>query len=305
MQSAKKSTKIVSALAMAAAATLAAKTTKAATLSLYYGQAGSAGTNTNNVETATAVNLTTKSVSSVTGNKLYMTNPTAVTVSQTAPTTITIPVGTYLSLALDAVLTGNIDPNAGAAHPTIPTYLGLSELSTGVNSTDANGSILPPVALNSTVLGTFNGQPTFKGTANFNQKIGANNANSVAGIPTWTAASNPADVQPAQTGNVGLNGYNTGGNTSTNATATAAAGYSKVRAFAGSTGGYANSTDFVDDQIFKGLSAGKVTLTPFAAGAGSQYWTDVNPSGTGTGMYKPKTSEPATLSITPRLWWSL
>jgi hypothetical protein len=305
MRSAKKSTKILSALSMAAVSVIGAKAAHAqATLNLYYGQDTTATNSNNGIIVGTGFNATGFSIAgtktNATGGIKYIKAPTEQTVSQTGPTTITVPVGDYLSLAIDALLTGNPNPDAGInsnGTSAQPAYLGLSELSLGVNSTDSSASILTPISTDapSQPLSSFNGQPTYHSTTVLNSSQGSPTANtdhltpnSSSGtgynvVPNWgsLASADPrADVQPNiasydaghGNGNVGLNGYSTGGNTAV--TSTSAQGIATLEQFASSnnTANYASATDYFNSLVFQGLTAGTVTLTPNVVLNSSAYW---------------------------------
>jgi len=145
MQPPKKNlTKVLSAISMAAAATLAAKSayaTTGVTITPYYG-ADTSGATANDVIIATdsaGDNATYETVSS---------NPS------NPATTISMPIGDYLFLACDAVVTGDSNPDGGKTTGTSsstsgkavqPSYLGLSSIGFQVLSSDTNGSKLLPV----------------------------------------------------------------------------------------------------------------------------------------------------------------
>jgi hypothetical protein len=94
-------------------------------------------------------------------------------------------------------------------------------------------------------------------------------------VPEWDAVAKPADVQPnlsgfdqgTGNGNVGLNGFMNGGNTG--------AGGNETIQFAdqGNLNSYATATEFGDGILFQGLTAGKVTLQPYAQRSATGYWT--------------------------------
>lgn len=291
MRSAKKSAKILSALSMAAMATIAAKSAHGATLSMYYGQDPNYLNSANSVEVGaaySAAGFTTAAngTKNAHGGLFYLSGsktavyapPILPVVSQVGPTTITIPVGDYLSLAVDAVLTGvtNADtPGAKGDNSQVqPSYLGLAELSTVVLSTDSTGAKLAPVTTGGT-FGVFNSQPTYNSTTKINTGFGPNGgsvSNAYNVVPSWGSAKKGADISKSS-GQVGLNGYTTGSNTSV--TATTPAGVNALEQFASSnnTAGYGAATEYYDSLIYQGLSAGVVTLSPTVIGSGTQYWT--------------------------------
>jgi len=332
---AKRSTKILSALSMAAVSVIGAKVAHAqATLNLYYGQDSSffnsnngiiigtgynpAGANTKNNGTGVATH------SDVTGALKYITSPTEVTVSQTATTTITLPVGDYLSLAIDALLSGNSNPDGGkvtGASATQPSFLGLSELSLGVSSTDATAAILTPIST-SAPLSTFNSQNTYNSTTSLNSSIpsgsgaptahiGPNSASSPAYqvVPAWgslSSADGRADVQPNEpgfdpghgNGNVGLNGFTTGGNSAVNAGTPAGTQVLEQFTTSNNTTGYNSATDYYDSLVYQGLTAGTVTLSPNIKLSGSSYWT-LAASGTAPTINPPGGTHPSSSTTTP------
>jgi hypothetical protein len=293
MRSAKRSTKILSALSMAAVATLAAKAAHGATLSLFYGQDLYTNSN-NNVDVGTGFNSASSTLDAA-GSPQYLTGAVVPeVVSQTGPTTIVLPVGSFLSLAIDAVLTGNGNgPDSGQTEggQVQPTNLGLGELSVGISSTDATATFLSPIstAKPTKPLSQFNGVNTFNGFATINTKIGSNTAGDP--VPVWPSIAKPADVQPNEAtydpghgnGNVGLNGYNTGGNSNgalgTSATDTG----TTLKMFGAATATYANATDFVDSIMFQGLAAGTVTLQPYVVASGTNYWVNTSAGTPGGG----------------------
>lgn len=317
MQSAKKSTKILSALSMAAVATLAAKSAHGATLSLYYGQDSGGLANSNNVVVVSPTYSPSTSTQNTAGGFEYFgTSPTAVQIAPSGPTTITVPVGSYLSLAIDAVLTGNSNPDGGKKTSTKniqqPSFLGLSELGMTVTSTDASGAHLTPISNDapgsSSASGTYNSTANVNTVANLaNPGLGTPQTGPAQGsnggaynvIPNWGAITAPGDIKPNVTGytpgpgngNVGLNGFITGGNTSV--ASSTAAGVNTLEEFASATNtaAYSNSTEFFDSLVYQGLTPGVVTLTPNVATSSSAYWTLKTagaPSGAAS-VYNPTT----------------
>jgi hypothetical protein len=128
-----------------------------------------------------------------------------------------------------------------------------------------------------------------QGTTGFGPNGGAA-ANSYNVAPSWNGTKKPADVSPGFNGNVGLNGFTTGGNTGV--TTTTPAGVGQVEQFASSsnTASYGAASDFADSLIYQGMAAGVVTLAPFVQASGSQYWTLTTPGSTAAAStYTPKT----------------
>jgi len=284
MRSAKRSTKILSALSMAAAATFAAKAAHGATLTLYYGQDTYANSN-NNVDVGTGFNKNGVGTTDLQGEKNYLAAAVPQVVSQTAPTTITVPVGGFLSLAIDAVLTGNVSPDGGKAEPTLvqPTNLGLGELSIGISSTDTTATFLTPLSgsKSSTTLSSFAGHNTYSSFGVVNQSQGSNTPG-VGPTPIWPSIAATADDQPNiagydqgnANGSIGLNGFTTGGNSNPAKGSVATDVNTTLKMFGAATATYGNATDFTDSVMFEGLAAGTVTLQPFVVTSGTNYWTE-------------------------------
>jgi len=315
MQSAKNSKKILSALSMAAAATLAAKSAHGATLNLYYGQDSGGLANSNNVVVVSPTYNPSPSTQNTTGGFEYFgTAPTAVQIAPAGPTTITVPVGSYLSLAIDAVLTGNANPDAGKATSSAkrvqPSFLGLSELGMTVTSTDAAAAHLTPISNDapgsSSASGTYNSTAQINylangAAANGGTAIGpaqGSNGGAYNVIPNWGAITAPGDIKPNITGytpgpgngNVGLNGFITGGNTSV--TSSTATGVNTLEEFGSgtNTAAYSNSTEFFDSLVYQGLTPGVVTLSPTVAASSSAYWTlKTAGSSSAASIYNPTT----------------
>jgi hypothetical protein len=257
--------------AVAALGSRSAHGATVATLSIYYGQDTIASGDNNNVAIGTGFTRTAAATHYLTGTV------TPETVSQTANTTITMPVGDYISVALDAALTGVANPDAGDTsdmEPAQPAYLGLGALGIVVASSDLTASVLTPIALNTKTLSTYNGVTTYAGFAKVNQTKGTNTGN--ANPPAW-AITATADVLPNVTGydpgqgngNLGLNGYMTGGNT---AATGSTIGLLSQFAPQNNTNSYPNATDFEDSIVLEALAPGTVTLTPQVIASSTAYW---------------------------------
>jgi len=299
MQSAKKTTKILSALSMAAVATLAAKSAHGATLTLFYGQDPSLANSNNAVVVSPTYNPATSTQNNTGGFEYFGATGVPQAIAPSGPTTINLLVGSYLSLAIDAVLTGVSNPDGGkktsSKNIVQPSFLGLSELGLSVGSSDAGAAKLTPIS--NDAQGASSASGTYNSTANINTLANGSAANGGTAIgpaqgsnggaynviPNWGAITAPGDIKPNITGytpgpasgNVGLNGFITGGNTGVGSST--AGGVSTLEAFASSTNvatpGYSDSTEFFDSLVYKGLSAGVVTLTPTVAKGSSEYWT--------------------------------
>jgi len=285
MRSAKRSTKILSALSMAAAATMAAKAAHGATLTLFYGQDPVYANSNNGVDVGTGFNKNGVGTTNLAGEPQYLATAVPQVVSQTAPTTLTVPIGGFLSLAIDAVLTGNASPDGGKAEGgfTQPTNLGLGELSVGISSTDSTATFLTPLSgsKSTATLSSFAGHNTYSSFGVVNQAQGSNTPGA-GPTPIWPSVSKTADDQPniagydagTGNGNVGLNGYTTGGNSNGASGKTATDLNTTLKMFGGASATYGNATDFTDSIMFQGLAAGTVTLQPFVVGSGTNYWVE-------------------------------
>jgi len=308
MRSAKKSTKVLSALSMAAVAVIGLKASSAhgATVTLYYGDDTYANSNNDVAISGTYRSGATKTDTQgaaeyLSQNNTNSTNVTTVAVSQTAATTINLPLNSYLSLAIDALVTGDTNPDGGnttgpGAGATQPSFLGLAALGVGITSSDTTASILSPLAVpgGAQVSTASNGGSTYlsTGIVNGSQNVITHptkqGSNSVVGsynvVPNWANEAQPGDVEPNKltgtgsdtgstaSGNIGINSPPFGGNTSVNSATTG--GVNQLEQFAGTgTATYLSATDFIDSLVFKGLSAGTVTLTPSLDTAATAYWT--------------------------------
>jgi hypothetical protein len=283
MQSAKNRMKVLSALSMAAAATFAAKSANAASLSLYYGNGGSGVGGDGIYVGKGGISQTTTAK----GNLLH--SPTQITPNVGTPTTITVPLGQYLSISINALVTGVSNSEAGkqekgttGAVLTEPTSLGLSALGIRIptSSNDANGSILQPVN-NGASYTSFNSVPGYNSFAT----LYTGNGSSAA--PQWQKSS-PGDVEQ-NAGSVGANNQIFGGNSTP---ATNKPEINEVQQFSASSNAYSNSTEFFEGLIYQGLSTGVVTLSPFADSTATQYWTVLTPASSpnGSGVYKTGTT---------------
>jgi hypothetical protein len=312
MRSAKKSTKILSALSMAAAATLAAQAAHGATLSLYYGNDTFANSN-NGIIVGTSYNPAGTNGTNASNSGQYIGGAVAVPVSESAPTTIVVPQGDFLSLAIDALLTGNSNPDGGVKGKDVvaqPTFLGLSSMSVGVSSTDTHATFLTPISNDVAPLSAFNGVATYHSTTSINSSVQNPNGNALSQgsnggaynvKPIWNSlgsADGRADDSPNEVGydpgtgngNVGLNGYNTGGNTVVNPVN--AAGVNTLEQFSTPTNvqAYSNATDYMDSLVYQALAAGSVTLQPYVHNAGTGYWTLTKAAtATSASVYTPTT----------------
>jgi hypothetical protein len=179
-------TKVISVLSMAVAATVGGKASRGATLTLYYD---------NIKEVAPDGTTIVQSYNYSTSGGNY----------SNIPTTINIAAGDTFEFGIDAVVTNNVNPDAGKSTGTPghiavqPSYLGLATLSIAVPSSDAHaGTLVPNTA-------GLNGN-TIAGVPDYNDSISLNNStglgtsagpnNNPGGFaPIW-GYSVPGDVTP-------------------------------------------------------------------------------------------------------------
>jgi len=220
MQSAKKTKRILSAISMAAAAAMSAHAAHGMTLTTFYGDDPSYANSNNAIIVGTGYTPSASAPGSAdaVGGLKYFSSATPVaagvpsvaggivsTIGSNLVQTITIPVGDYLSLAIDALLTGNVNADAGvnsgtgtkaATHQVQPSFLGLSQLDVNIPSSNATGNILSPI------------------TASANPNIGAPQAGYTGTVYFTTAGLNTSKAEPSTTAEVpqlGANGGTAGG----------------------------------------------------------------------------------------------
>ncbi len=313
MQASPKTKRIVSAISMAVAAALSTNAAYGVTLTMYYGNDPDYSNSNNAIIIG---NGFTPSYSAATfdqtGSPEYFASHTNVPVSQTGLTTITLPVGDYLSLAVDAILTGNVNPDSGkntgmgtkpSNHQVQPSYLGLSSLAMEIISSDTDATKLTPISPNETVgpAGTVsvadggNGGTFYFSTATMNTQgstlhLGANGGSSGGAynvVPNWNTV-NPIQVEPNEPGfdsgtmaSGSLLIFGPGGlDFIANNVSNTVTGIQQLEQFAASNDvdSYDNATDFFDSLIYQGLSPGLVTLSPTATGIDTaNYWRLTTP----------------------------
>jgi hypothetical protein len=341
MQSSRKSTRVLSALSMAAAAALTAGAAHAVpTLSLYYGNETSYGNSNNAVMVGQGYNALNP-VFDTEGEHEALINPTLVNIAPgtTTPVTINAPVGEYLSLAIDAVLTGNANSNSNGSSAGVnnngivqPSFLGLSELGMFISSSDTAAGLLTPLASRNDTPGipdtTVDNIPAYTSTALINSGTmtpngaGANNVYNFA--PTWNAARGAGNVAPNQPGFSGAHnqggvgffqngvppgdtnvvGFIVVGNTQGDAQTKADAQQIEQFSAQNNVANYANATDFFDNLVFQVIGQGIVTLSPFVVTSGTEYWTNTsaNPSSTTIATsYAPSNGFTGTINNLPLL----
>jgi hypothetical protein len=278
---------------------------------MYYGNDPQYSNSNNQIEIGTGYNPTGATVRASGVNKgenEYFSGETTVTV--TAGTggvqTINLPVGDYLSLAIDSVLTGNTNPDGGvnsgtgtkaSNHQVQPANLGLASMSAYVFSSDTNASILTPLGVGSPVSTAANGGTTYFSTGVLNNSsvktlpaTTAQGPNSSATgaynvIPQWISIKTAGDVEPNEpgfdtgthaSGNIYINSAPFGGTDSGDLSASnTPAGIQELQQFATSNNvnAYTNATDFIDSLIYQGLTKGTVTLTGSANTGAVSYWS--------------------------------
>ncbi|HEY1922533.1 MAG TPA: PEP-CTERM sorting domain-containing protein [Tepidisphaeraceae bacterium] len=263
MQSAKKM-KALSVLSMAVVATMGAKAAHAATVTLYYD-------NINDIDASSNV-VQSYNYGTAGGDQSQI------------PLTINIGVGDTLQFGVDAVVTNNVNPDAGKktgattkSDQVQPSFLGLATFSVVVPSTDTNASHLMPQTDGSPASNTFGGAP------DFNANISLNNAGAAVGsdfgpnnglgaAPNWTNAT-PGDVSPTSStgGDVGDHFGIFQGN---GAQQNTAVGIAAISQYGAKTASFATATDFFDSLSYTALTPGTVTLSPAADPKGSSYWAN-------------------------------
>jgi hypothetical protein len=271
MQSAKKM-KTLSVLSMAVAATMGAKAAQAATVSVFYD-------NINDIAPDSTV-VQSYNYGTAGGNPANI------------PITINIGVGDTLQFGVDAVVTNNVNPDAGKKTGATtktdivqPSFLGLSTFSIVVPSSDLNASKLAPNNDGTGPQNTFAGVPDFNASVSLNNALGAGgsavpvNNNAGGFVPQWGNAT-PGDVATGSLtgGDVGDHFAIFQGN---GAIPNTAAGANTIGQYGAATATYANATDFFDSLSYTALSAGTVTLATAIDAKGSSYWENTK-SGTTT-----------------------
>jgi autotransporter-associated beta strand protein len=288
-----------SAISFATAATLAAKSASAAiTITPYYG-------NDQSGTTPNAVIIATDSIGD---------HSTIEDLTQGIVNTINMPLGDYLFMAVDAVATGDSNPDGGKRENATgittktsgsvvqPQYLGLSVLSVQVLSSDANARLLQPVVTN-VVAGTYAGVTGYYSTASVNDTSGdgdntsgytAGN-NSGGGVaPDWASVQSVGDVAPG-VGSAATNDYIGGGNLPS--ASYTPFGVQKLQYFASSAASpsYGDATEVFDSLAYGtvGGTPGVVTLSPQIVPAGTGYWALSQPATTSNpSVYRSITVRP-------------
>jgi hypothetical protein len=261
MHSAKKM-KALSVLSMAVAATLGAKAAQAATVSVFY----------DNIEDISPSSTVIQSYNYGTAAG----NPAQI------PLTINIAVGDTFEFGVDAVVTNNLNPDAGKktgastkTDITQPSFLGLSTFSIVVPSSDTNASKLSPNNDGTGPQNTFGTSPDFNASVSLNNGTGVGsavpaNGNPSGFVPQWGNAT-PGDVGPtsATGGDVGDHFPIFQGNGAIPNTTT---GANVIAQYGAATATFATATDFFDSLSYTALSTGTVTLSTAIDAKGSSYW---------------------------------
>jgi len=279
MQSAKKRVVALSALSMAAAATLGAKSAQGVTFGFYY----------DNVSVLSSPDL------SGTYQGAVATSISSVVIN--AVPTVTLSVGQVLEFGLDAALSGDTAASAGNAQAAldgkVPANIGASELGIQINSSDLNSSKLAPVDSGLINNGTANHIST--AWLNINTSApkavaagggGSNNGTAAAQggvngyVPFWNGEIQLGDVTPPN-GGVGTNGTISGGSTlasTTGVMTNASTSIESLGEFGAAVNNLASATDFFDSLQFSAVASGTVTLSPFSPTGQDEYWTQTNSS---------------------------
>jgi hypothetical protein len=242
--------------------------------------------------------------------------------SSGTPTTISMPVGDYLFLACDAVVTGDSNPDgtkttgSSATKKAVqPSFLGLSSLNFNVISSDTNGSMLNPLNTG-IVVGTYGGVTSYYTTANVNDLNNSNNPDSNTGYtvgnnsgggfaPSWsTGVASSGDADPGSA-SVGRNAGIGGGSTYASAFATTT-GTPSLVPFAGGAAGtasYLSATEAFNELAYQGLAAGTVTLQPNIVPSASGYWSLSVPGNSthSQSTYAPVTAAASNIAALPVL----
>jgi autotransporter-associated beta strand protein len=308
MRSARKNfTGTFSAISMAAAAALAAKSASAAvTITPYYG-------NDQSGTTPNAVIVATDSIGD---------NSTVEHLTQGIVNTINMPLGDYLFMAVDAVVTGDSNPDGGLrenAHGITtntsgsvvqPQYLGLASVGVQVLSSDATASLLQPVATH-VPIGTYHGITNYNSTASVNDTSGnGDNSGYTAGnnsggsiAPDWAAVQSVGNVAPG-VGSAGTSAQIGGGNLPS--VSYTAFGVQKLQYFASSAASpsYADATEIFDSLAYGtvGSTPGVVTLWPQIYQAATGYWALSTPATTSSpSVYRLIVAQSSQISNLPPL----
>jgi hypothetical protein len=278
VKSAKNSARALTALA---AATIAVKSASAVTLTLYYGNtAGTSNPSSDGIYIGGGISTSANAL----GN---LQNATQVPANVGGPTTVSIPVGAYVSIAINAVLTGDSNSDAGVNEITDngsqsiaqPNFMGLAALGirVPVSANDANGQILQPAAKGPSFTTFGNSVPGYNSFATVNRSTSEPGG---PATPQWSSNVSPGDVE-MNSGSVGANEQIFGGNSTIPQTVT---GMNQLQQFSGASSAYSNSTEFFRGLVYQGLSTGIVTLSPFVDTTATQYWGVLTPASENGGI---------------------
>src|SRR6202034_4168729 len=221
---------------------------------------------------------------------------TIVAPNMSTPTTITIASGDYISISINALVSGNTNPDGGKIEATDssstvvePNNLGLAALGirVPVSANDANGSILQPLARGPAYT-------TFAGTLGYNSYAVINQNTSAPGgpeVPEYDTTS-PGDVEQ-HSGSVGANVQIFGGDFEF--AQTSGNQIYALQTLSASTATYSNSTEFFRNLIYQAGTPGIVTLSPFVDTTATQYWSVLTPASNNVGgVYQTPTRYGAT-----------
>ncbi|MGA2439467.1 MAG: PEP-CTERM sorting domain-containing protein [Tepidisphaeraceae bacterium] len=281
--------KVLSTISMAAAATIVARSAQAQIMiAPFYAQAQSGATA--NFTNGVFIENSAKNFGTATFESI----------SNSTPTTINVPVGDYLFMAMDAVITGNPNPDGGKftgatnsdSGATQPSNMGFSAISIHIESTDTHGANLQPVRG-----AQINGSPSYStgfgyfSTAIVNTTMGNNTTG--AYVPRWTSIESQGDVE-ASDGVVGAHAYIGGGNVPPDAGT--ASGASEIGQFGGTSASYAQATPVFTNLQYQRTGTGTVTLSPSIVVAGTAYWSLAAPGNPSTGAPSVYRAVPATVN---------
>jgi hypothetical protein len=286
MQSAKKRVVALSALSMAAVATLGTtKSAKGVTFNFYYDNVNilSAQDQSGTYQGALVTNVTPSLAAAATFN--------------TAPT-VTLQVGQILEFGMDASVTGDTALSVGNQQSSsagkIPAAIGASELGMQFNSSDATGARLAPLnngtgTGNNTSTASLNNSPssavaTGGQTQGSLNDTGSGQGNNTGGafIPNWNSEIQTGDIE-TNSGSVGANQTISGGTKAPNTTGVQSATAGEIQElgqFGATATGVANATDFFDSLQFQAVGGAgtTVTLSPFSFTGQDEYWSQTNTS---------------------------
>jgi hypothetical protein len=225
------------------------------------------------------------------------------------PTTINIAVGDTFSFGIDAVVTNNVNPDAGLktgtpGHALVqPSFLGLSALSMAVPSSDARSDFLVPVT-GSLTIPSFFGSLAYGTTESLNNQIGVGDSNPInngssSTVPIWNT-DQVGDAAPETNGDVGdrstiLQSNGTVLSNSNN-------GVTELSQYGASVASYATATEFFSGLSYIAERPGTVVLSPEIDTKSTRFWDLTSPgSSTSPSGYSPGVFGPLAIKNLPSL----